>query len=377
MDAGAPPRVLAVNHTGLVSGAEAVLLRVLGAACLAGWPVVVASPDGPLAERSEAAGLAHLELPDLMLPSGPRRVAAANLAVAHARAARRLRRAADDCDLVVANGIRVLPTLRLARPSAPVVWIAHNLVDRPRWHKLLRVTAPVVDLVLAGSSAVIASLAMPRLPSRVVRYGTPWPVAPVPAARPGRPVVGCAALLTPWKGQDVLLEAVAHLARPDVSVELLGGSFPKDGTYVEALRGRAARSDLVGRVHFAGHLDEPMPAMRGWTVAVVASVDPEAGPLSMLEAMSIGLPVVATDHGGPPELLGDAGLLVPPGDPTSLATAIARLIDDEELHRRCSLAGPRRVASGLTLEAQVQGILAAFEEVAAAGQDRVSRRRGR
>ncbi|MGH9180689.1 MAG: glycosyltransferase, partial [Acidimicrobiales bacterium] len=234
MDPPRPPRLLALNHTALVSGAEAVLLRVLEAASAEGWPVVVACPPGPLATSAVAAGLAHLPLPDLMLPAGPRPLALATLVVRHLRASRLVRRAAAGSDIVVANGIRVLPTLRLARLRVPVVWNAHNLVDLARWRRMVRVCGPAVDLVVSGSRAVVESLPEPRLASRVVRYGTPWPVAPAPAGPRLPLVVGCAAILTSWKGQDVLLDAIAHLGRPEVVVELLGGSFPKDGDYVNA-----------------------------------------------------------------------------------------------------------------------------------------------
>lgn len=381
MVTGGLPRILAVNHTALVSGAEAVMLRVLSAARSRGWSVVVACPRGPLSGQVVAAGMEWLEIPDLMLGAARRPIAAAGLALRHLRASRRLRRAADRADLVVANGIRVLPTLRLARPRAPVVWLAHNLVDRPRWLRLVRACAPVVDLVLAGSTAVVKSLARSDLDTAVVPYGTPWPVAPAPPGPPDPPVVGCAALLTSWKGQEVLLDAVARLGRPDIIVELMGGSFPKDIAYIDALRQRASEPDLAGRVRFTGHVDDALDAMRGWTVAVVASTDPEAGPLSMLEAMSVGIPVVATDHGGPPELLGEAGLLVPPGDTDAMAAALGRLLDDADLYRRCAEAGPRRVADGLTLDGQVAGLLDAFENLLrpahGPGRAPLSRRRGR
>ena len=97
--------------------------------------------------------------------------------------------------------------------------------------------------------------------------------------------------------------------------------------------------------------------MRHWSVAVVPSVEPEAGPLVVLEAMSIGVPLVATAHGGPVEVVGRAGLLVPPRDPQALAGAIRSLLDDPELWRRCSQAGPRQIEEGLSLSGQLDTLL--------------------
>src|SRR5262249_27274954 len=129
------------------------------------------------------------------------------------------------------------------------------------------------------------------------------------------PVVGSLALLTAWKGQAVLLDAVARV--PELRVQLAGGQFAVDHDYVASLHVRSERDDLAGRVAFLGHTD-PLEALAAWDVFVSASTSPEAGPLGVLEAMSVGLPVVVTDHGGSPEYVGDAGLVVPPGDATAL-----------------------------------------------------------
>jgi glycosyltransferase involved in cell wall biosynthesis len=291
-----------------------------------------------------------------MLPSGRLPVAAARFAARNIAAARRIRRARD-VDVVVASGMRVLPVLRLAAPRAPVVWLVQSMVDRRRWRLLVAACRPVVRTAVAVSRAVAATIGSGRVPVTVVPNGTPWPVEAAPADPPVPPVVGCAAMLTPWKGQDVLLDAVARLEQKDVVVELIGGCYPKDGAYADSLRRRAAQPDLLGRVRFLGHVEDPVARMRTWTVAVSSSVDPEAAPLSVLEAMSVGLPIIATDHGGPPEMIGEAGLLVPPRDAEAMAAAIRRLLDDGELRRRCALAGPGIVASSFRLDRQIDVLL--------------------
>lgn len=358
------PRLIAVNHTGLVSGAERVLLRALEAAHARGWSASAIVPEGPLVTELSKIGVPSEPIPDLMLPDGPRAVAASRLAARTVAAARKIRAHAGDADVIVAAGVRSLPAMRLANAPAPVVWLAQGVVDRPRWRRLVAACGAQVDLAIAVSQAVADSIGGGRIPVTVVRNGTPWPVAPAPPHAPQPPIIGCAAILTSWKGQDVLLDAVARLRRRDVVVELLGGSFPKDGAYVAELRRRAAQPDLVGRVQFAGHVDDTLAHMRSWTIAAVPSVDPEAGPLSALEAMSVGVPVVATNHGGPPEIIGDAGILVPPRDPVALADALAVLLEDAERRASCGRAGRRRIASGLTLDRQVDALLDAVEGIA-------------
>ena len=150
----------------------------------------------------------------------------------------------------------------------------------------------------------------------------------------------------------MLLDAATALP-PDVVVELMGGHLAKDADHAAAVRARAeAAAAGASRVRVLGHVADPLARMRTWTVAVSASVEPEACPLNVLEAMSIGVPVVATDHGGSPEVLAGAGLLVPPGDPDALADAVTRLLDDAELHERCATLGRDRVASGHRLDQQ-------------------------
>jgi glycosyltransferase involved in cell wall biosynthesis len=212
-------------------------------------------------------------------------------------------------------------------------------------------------VAVAPSEAAAGPVRELGVPTCVVPNGTPWPVNPAPADPPWPPVVGVMAALSPNKGQEILLEAVAQLRRDDVVVELVGQPFAKDGAYVARLRQRAGQPDLAGRVRFIPHVADALERMRAWTVAVLPSVYPESAGLSLLEAMSVGVPVVATDHGGPPEIVDDAGILVPPSESAPLATALERLLDQPELRRRCGEAGRRRVAAGLNLERQQADIL--------------------
>ena len=341
-----------VSHTGLFSGAERVLLHYATAARNAGWSVSVATPAGTMDEAMRSAGFVTHELPDLKLGDGSRAVAAARLAARWAPAARRLRRLGGDADVVLVNGLLALPAARLARLATPLCWLVHDVVVRNDLEMIVKGSAGAVDLAIAVSDAAGALARHLGIPTEVARNGTRWPVDAAPETSPldgdGRPVVGINAMLTPWKGHPVLLDAMARV--PDATLEVMGGNFPKDGDHVEALRRRAGQPDLAGRVRFLGQRSDPLDVMRGWTVAVNASVDPEAAPLSVLEAMSLGVPVVATDHGGSPEVLGDAGVLVRPRDAGALGDAVAGLLADAGQRARCHAAGRQAVAEHYNLE---------------------------
>lgn len=351
-------RLVALSHTGLHSGAERVLGRVLSAALADGWDVRCCVPAGPFADDLRSAGVTVVDVPDLKLPGGPRPLAALLLLARGRRASRVLRAHARTADVVLVNGLLGLPAARLGRLSAPVVWLVHDIVRRRDWRALLRAVGPAVDLALPVSDAAAAPLVEAGIPVRVVRNGTTWPVDAAPHPAPLPPVIGCLGLLTPWKGQRVLLDAVAGLP-PDVRVELAGGTFPKDAPYAVELAARADQPDLRGRVGLLGAVTDVHARLRSWTVVVSPSVDPDPAPLVVLEAMSVGVPVVATAHGGPPEYLGDAGLLVPPGDADALREALQRLLDDADLRARCGAEGRRRVAERYRLDERMTELLEA------------------
>ncbi len=363
------PRLLALTSTGQVSGAERVLLRTLAAAVAEGWEVTCACPAGPLVEQVTGTGARHLPIPELTLAAGPKPVAALRTLLAWLRAALLVRRAASSADVVLVNALLALPALRLSHTSAPALWLAHDVVVAPGRLRLYRWCRGALVGVVGVSEVVIDRLRIPERRRRgrepwldVVHNGVEHPVAP--AAPSGDvPIVGINALLTPWKGQEVLLEAAALLDVP-ARIEVMGGHLPKDADYAARLRERVSATELRDRVTMVGHTDDPLGRMRTWTVAVSASTDPEACPLNVLEAMSIGVPVVATDHGGAPEVLDGAGLLVPPRDATALADALTRFLVDPDLRARCAEQGLDRITTAHRLDGQTARLLDVLRDAA-------------
>lgn len=348
---------MVVAPNGVRGGAQLVLQRLLSAAAARGWTIHCLCPPGPLGEDLARPGISTATIPDLSLPSGARLVGLARLGVRSLIVARAVRRASVGADGILLNGLLGLPAIVLARSGLPVIYLVHDVIRRRDRVWLLRALGWCVTTAIAVSSAVGDALADAGLDAVVVPNGTPWPVSPSSPAPLSPPVVGCAAALTVGKGQNVLIEALSMWQRPGVVVELLGEALPKDGAYASALRAQTRACGLDQRVRFGGHVSNPIDQIRGWTVAVIPSIEPEAQSLSMLEAMSVGVPVVATDNGGMPETLGDAGLLVPPDDPSALANALERLIADDDLRRRCAVAGPVRVAKYYALNERIAELL--------------------
>jgi glycosyltransferase involved in cell wall biosynthesis len=199
----------------------------------------------------------------------------------------------------------------------------------------------------------------------------------------GRLVVGCFASLTPFKGQHHLLEAVAELNRRGLRERALflclGKVLEADREY-EAWLFQRLQELAIDNVTFAGWVDDPFEFYAQTDITVLPSVDKEtlrlgsgvvqvAGtegfPRTHLEAMAMGLPVVATNIAGVPEqvLDGVTGFVVPPRSPSALADALARLFADAELRARMGQAGHARIKQLFTIERCVEGTLAVYRSL--------------
>jgi glycosyltransferase involved in cell wall biosynthesis len=173
----------------------------------------------------------------------------------------------------------------------------------------------------------------------------------------GRPVVAVVARL---KDQDVLLRALPAVERPLVLA--LVGVVPD-----ERLRALAGAVPARHRVVFVPPTDRPLAFYRLATVAALPSRI-EGLSQSLLEAMALALPVVASDAGGNPDLVtsGTTGLLVPPRDPAAWAEGLARVLDDGALARRLATAGRELVRREFTLERSAERTEAVYREAVAA-----------
>ncbi len=158
---------------------------------------------------------------------------------------------------------------------------------------------------------------------------------------PTDPVVGTVARMVRDKGLETLLDAAAMVtaARPDVRFLLVGG-----GPLREALESRARRLGIAPRVIFAG-VRSDVPRMLAAMDLFALPTRREGFGVVFAEAMAMEVPVVASDLPAVRTVVGDgeAGVLLPPGDPNRLARVIVELLDDEERRRAMGAAGRRRV----------------------------------
>ena len=158
---------------------------------------------------------------------------------------------------------------------------------------------------------------------------------------PDAPLVGIVGRLSPIKNHSLFLEVADGIAavRPEVRFLVVG-----DGELGLAIRAQADRLQLSNRVIFAGWRSD-LAQVYGDLDVLVSCSHNEGMPISLIEAMAAGCPVVATNVGGVPDLIDDhqTGLLVPDGDPPRLAAAVLRLLQDTDRARELAGAAQHRV----------------------------------
>ncbi|MDR3101532.1 MAG: glycosyltransferase family 4 protein [Paraburkholderia sp.] len=357
------PRVLAIDQSGVLGGAELSLLEVVKG--LRARIEVLLFNDGPFREALDAAG-ARVDVLDSGALRNVRRDGGAvpKLGVLAGIAAlvRETRRRARGADVLYANTQRAMVIGVLAGKLArkPVVWHLRDIVSDEHFGRVQR--AVIKGCAKLGLAHVIANshasaqvfAELTKFDSRridVVHNGvdeSPFrALARVPQAQLraqiGLPedafLVGAFSRLARWKGQHVLLEAL--LLEPRAHAVFVGAPLFGEDAYAQELRDFVAARGLADRVHFLGFRHDIAACMRAMDVIAHTSITPEPFGRVVVEGMLAQRPVVASRDGGVKEIVehGKSGLLCTPGDARELAKTLAALCDDETLRERLAQNG--------------------------------------
>ena len=185
---------------------------------------------------------------------------------------------------------------------------------------------------------------------------------------PTSPIVGVVGRLELEKGHPTLLEAWPLVLEACPSAYLL---IVGEGSRLDALHDIARAQGIERHVVFTGRRDDIPAVTAAFDVAVLPSYR-EAQGLTILEAMALSRPVVASNVGGIPEMIEDGvtGLLVPPQDPPALAAAIVRVLNDHQLADVLGRAGHDLVHDRFCVELMVSAVQGLYDEGAAAVRPR-------
>jgi glycosyltransferase involved in cell wall biosynthesis len=183
---------------------------------------------------------------------------------------------------------------------------------------------------------------------------------------PAAGLVGIVGRFTPWKGQDLFLQLAAARREeaPDEHYVLIGQAFNEDQVFEQRLRAFAKEQAMEARVHFVPFQERIAEALNELDVLVHASTRPEPFGRVLIEAMAVGVPVIAARAGGVPEIITDGvdGLLAEPGQVGSYAGAMRALRRDPGLSSRLVREARRTVERRFTLEHAIGGWERLLEE---------------
>jgi len=175
------------------------------------------------------------------------------------------------------------------------------------------------------------------------------------------PLVGIVARLVPIKGHHVFIEGAARMleSRPDTWFAIVG-----DGEMRKELEAFVSRLGLGFRVVFTGFRQDLANVFDALDVLALTSYN-EGLPVTIIEAMTAGLPVVATDVGGVSELVeeGVTGFLIPEGDSEALADRLIRLVDDPDAGGRMGAEGRRRAVRRFAKDRLVRDMVAIYDDL--------------
>lgn len=378
-------RVLALDHAGVLGGAELSMLDVI--AGLGNDVAVRLFADGPFRAELERRGV-DVQVFDMgalgavkkgsRLPSPGALLAAWDLAGRVARDGRTSR-------LLYANSQKAFVVAALAglRCRRPVVWHLRDILGPPHFSALN--TRAVVALANWGAERVVANSRATadafvahggqRAKVRVVHNGIdPVPFDAVSDAdaralreqlSPGAGyVMAVFGRLHEWKGQHTAIAAMRALPS-EVHLWIVGAPLFGEQAFEQGLRIQAAQLGLGSRVHFLGFRRDVAALMRAADVVVHTSMLPEPFGRVIVEGMLSRRPVIATAAGGVGEILvdGRTGVLVPPGNAAAIAAAVQALRDDAPRAAAIAAAGSAHARSTFSLDAMVRGVRAVLDEV--------------
>ncbi len=181
------------------------------------------------------------------------------------------------------------------------------------------------------------------------------------------PVVAIVGRLTPLKGHEYFLKAMAQVIRqkPLIKVWIIGDAPLQRQEYRQDLEVLARRLGISHQVEFLGNRDDVPELLAKTDLLAMSSIVPEAFGRVILEAQAAGVPVVATKVGGVIEIIDDGktGLLVSPKDPADMAQAILKILNNKILAQQLTGAARQKLSEKFTLEKMAEATLRVYAEL--------------
>lgn len=339
------PKVLFVDHCSRMSGAEIALFHTVTNMREID-PLVLLAESGELERRLIESGI-----PTHKITLNPRTGTASRNGIGSirtalfqfydvARFAKQFRKfvKSEQPDVVQTNSMKahVLVGVSLIWISQPVIF---HIRDRVTTDFMSRAGVLLIrSLVRVVPSSIIANSrsTLATVPNSVRSAVIPSPIVkPDPLKYPRKShadfVFAIVGRITPWKGQDIAIQAFAKVAeRNETQLRIIGGPIFGENDYQDELEKLTVDLGISDRVHFVGHVDDVYAELSSVDCLIHTSVIPEPFGQVIVQGMAMGLPVIAANAGGPTEVIDNDvdGLLYPPGDVDELAAHMARVANN-------------------------------------------------
>ena len=378
------PTILYVSSTAIHGGAEEALLEMMSAAATLGHrPVLVTPGTGWLTDAADSRGFVRE-----LLPAIPEAMATDSWSaqlrpwVGTSRGIARLARK-HGAALVHSNtprtayhgglgarlaGIKAVThcydILGLPYSSKPKRWLLERLSD---W--TIVVSHAVAREIVAASPTIAKRISTLHLAYRPDADETPADLRQEFGFSAESIVIGNAAAMTPWKGQDVLIDAfrLVHQVLPEARLVLVGGSqgSVRQNRHEAGLHERVRSLGLDQLVTFAGWREDWRRLVRAFDVFVHVPLKPDPLPTVLLHGGAAARAMIVTPLGGIPEIVGEdgAGIFVPPGDAEALAREITNLAGRPDLRRAMGDRARKRIAECFSAERLAKDLAEIYEAV--------------
>jgi glycosyltransferase involved in cell wall biosynthesis len=367
-------RVAYIDHTAKWSGAEVALFNVLTNIGEHIEPLVILAEDGTLAERLREKGIDVRVVPmDESIRSRSRNslnlgapAAALKLLAYGSKLAPLLKQ--EKVDFVHTNSLKsaLYGTIAAKKAGIPLIWHIRDHIGAPY---LKPIVARVIRLlsrllpngVIANSHSTLNALKLPKSKKTLVLHcGFGKVIGNGIGNRNHKDFnVLLAGRLAHWKGQHIVLEAAKMLKQePRVKFWLAGDALFGEAEYKQELLQKIESNELTN-VSLLGHVDDIQGLMNTANLLIHTSITPEPFGQVIVEGMAAGLPVIASNEGGPVEIVvaGETGMLIQPGDPVILADSITWMLNHPEERKRMAESGVARVKEHFVIENTVKDIV--------------------
>jgi L-malate glycosyltransferase len=385
-------KILFYNHTSQVSGAERVLLTILGGLNRSRFEAVLVCPtDGQLQKEARALSVYCADVDQLNARFTWKVGALIRYFLSFVSAIIQVRARVREVgpDLVHANSVRagLVISAATAGMRIPIVWHVHDLLPKHPLSTCIRlftlVRPPLRIVVVANAAAnrfkgkllrrftkrvrvtVVYNSVTAKLPSK----STSVSIRKELRIRSNDRLIGIVGNLSPVKGQLELIQAFAKVRRrfPNLALLIVGAAlFNRGEGYEKQLLAEVRALGLDHCVRFLGQRNDVQAIMAALDLLVMNSRS-EAFPLVALEGMTAGVPVLATAVGGLPELITHEknGWLVPLGDEKKLVEGIASLLERRELSSDIATNARQHVSRNFPVHKFMSRIEAIYTESAA------------